>query len=368
MQTISESNVINEAQKLQIPQIQEKETQMLINSISQNSQQSSIITSNQQNSQPFTYQLIRQHSIKQEQLYYAFAVNIDCSILIAGSYKQIKVFEFIQGILKQIQKLNEHVQYIWTLNFMKRSDQFISGSEDKTIIIWKKNLNNSWDFQQKLIGHKGGIVCLLLNNNEDIIVSGSQDKKIKFWQKQNEWMCSQTITNHTNIVYGLSFNEQQNKLISCAGDSSILIIEQQEQNKSWIVTQKITVEQFGYRLCFIDSNTFTFQPYGKQYINIFQMNTEKYYIKTKDISVKGGQSDNCFFPQQYIKSKCMLVNKRNSIVSLIRNKKNGEFITEESIEFGSQDIFGYMTEDGQYLITWDNKQREIQIRKYLEKQ
>ncbi|CAD8067413.1 unnamed protein product [Paramecium primaurelia] len=95
-------------------------------------------------------------------------------------------------------------------------------------------------------------------------------------------------------------------------------------------------------------------------------NSNKQYTKIKDIPVKGG-SDNCFFASQYIKSKCMLVNKNGSNVSLIRKKQNGEFMTEESIEFGTQYIFGYMTDDGQYLITWDNQSKEIQIRKYQEK-
>ncbi|CAD8209463.1 unnamed protein product [Paramecium pentaurelia] len=176
----------------------------------------------------------------------AIAVNKDCSILVAGCDKQIKVFEFTQEILKQVQILNELGNYVCTLNFMKRSDHFISGSQDNSIIIWAKNQNNSWICQQKLNGHTSYIYCLLLNNNEDIIVSGSYDNKIKFWYNQNGWLCSQTITDHTNPVWGLSFNEQQNKLISCGHDKSILVIEQPELNKQWIVIQKIIVEQFGH--------------------------------------------------------------------------------------------------------------------------
>ncbi|CAD8144092.1 unnamed protein product [Paramecium pentaurelia] len=220
--------------------------------------------------------------------------------------------------------------------------------------------------QQKLNGHKGSIQCLLLNNNEDIIVSGSNDNQIKFWQNQNGWLCSQTINDHTQIINGLSFNEQQNRLISCGDDKFILVIEQNEQNKQWIVIQKITVEQYGFRLCFIDNDTFTFQPFCKEYIEVFEMNNNnKQYTKTKEIPVKSG-SDNGLFPQQYIRSKCMLLNKNSSIVSLIRRKKNGEFITEESINFGTSAIYGNMSDDGQYLITWDNKSKEIQVRQYQE--
>ncbi|CAD8133773.1 unnamed protein product [Paramecium pentaurelia] len=187
---------------------------------------------------------------------------------------------------------------------------------------------------------------------------------IKFWQKQNEWLCSQTITDHNHYVWGLSQNEQQNRVISCGEDKLILVMEQ--QNKQWIVIQKITVETEGFRLCFIDNNTFTFQPWQKEYMHVFEINsTNKQYSKTKDIPVDGG-GDTSFFPQQYIKYKCILVNKNASNVSLIRKKQNGEFIIEQSIDFGTYHIYGQMTDDGQYLITWDDKSKEYQIRKYQE--
>ncbi|CAD8104653.1 unnamed protein product [Paramecium primaurelia] len=349
--------------------IKTNDSQIQSNNNSQIIQQSSTLIITQSNLKPFNYQLIPQNSIKQDQSCYAIAVNKDFTILIAGCNNQIKVFEFIQGILKQVQVLSEHGKNIHTLNFMKGSDHFISGSVDNSIIIWARNKNNQWIFQQKLNGHTGSILCLLLNKNEDIIVSGSHDYQIKFWQKSNGWLCSQTITDHTSTVYGLSFNEQQNRLISCGDDNIILVIEQLELNKQWIVIQKITVEQFGCRLCFIDNNTFTFYPYGKDYINVFEMNnSNKQYIKTKDIPVKSGNIyDNSLFPSQYIKLKCILVNKNGQNVSLIRMKQNGEFMIEESIDFGTRNLFGYMTDDGQYLITWDVKSKEIQIRKYQEK-
>ncbi|CAD8199280.1 unnamed protein product [Paramecium octaurelia] len=326
----------------------------LIKTYSQNQQKSN----EQLNVKPFTYQLIQQASIKQNEYYCAIAVNKDCSILVTGCDSQIKVFEFKQGNLKQVQLLNEHTQYVKTLNFMKKSDHFISGSDDNQIIIWGRYENNSWICQQKLNGHTDTIYCLIINDNEDLIISGSDDETIKFWWKQNQWLCSQTITDYNSRVYALSLNESQNKLISCGQDKLILVMEQSEQNKQQTVKQKITVEIKGLRLCFIDNNKFTFQPFAKEYMDIYEMSSaNKQFIKTKDIPVKGGQ-DCCFFPQQYIKSKSILVNKNGSNVNLIKIKSNAEFIIYET--------YGYMTDDGQYLITWDDNSTEYQIRKYQE--
>ncbi|CAD8151590.1 unnamed protein product [Paramecium pentaurelia] len=348
-----------EAQTKWEQKIQEKDYQIQQLNNSQTIQQPSTFISNQSNFKPFTYQFIQQNSIKQDQYCYAIAVNKDCSIVVAGGEKQIKVFEFQQEILKQVQLLSEHGSSVVTLNFMKRSDQFISGSDDKQIIIWTRYQHNSWICSQKLNGHTDQIRCLIINNNEDLIVSGSKDKTIKFWQKQNEWLCSQTITDHTNYVWGLCQNEQQNRVISCGDDKLILIMEQ--QNKQWIVIQKITVEIEGLRLCFIDNNTFTFQPWQKEYMHVFEINsTNKQYTKTKDIPI-----EICFLNNIQNKN-CILVNKNASNVSLMRKKQNGEFIIEQSIDFGTQYIFGYMTDDGQYLITWDDKSKEYQIRKYQE--
>ncbi|CAD8118140.1 unnamed protein product [Paramecium primaurelia] len=330
-------------------------------------QQSSTLQTTQSNVKPFTYQLVKENSIKQDQWCNAIAVNKDCSILIAGCESQIKVFEVIQGILKQVQILSEHGRDVYTLNFMKRSDHFISGSQDKSIIIWARDQNNLWICQQYLNGHTNGIYCLQLNDNENIIISGGWDNKIKFWQKQNTWLCTQTIRDHKNAVLGLTLNEQLNRLISCGSDNFILVIDHIDLFNKWVVKQKIKVEQCGFRLCFIDNYTFTFYPDSRQYIIVFEINNiNNQYTKTKEIPVKGG-SDHCLFASQYIESKCMLVNKNGLNVSLISMKQNGEVMTQESIEFGTSHIFGYMTDDGQYLITWDDQSKEIQIRKYQEK-
>ncbi|CAD8128971.1 unnamed protein product [Paramecium sonneborni] len=315
---------------------------------------------------PFTYQHMQQYSVQSDWCG-AIAINKDCSTLVAGCNSQIKVFEFKQGMLKQIQTLTEHNNSVFTLNFMKKQNQFISGSCDKSIIIWQFNQNNQWISQQRLNGHNHNIYCVILNNNEDIIISGSSDKTIKFWMKQNEWLCQQTITDPSSCVYGLSLNQQQNRVISCSYDKQILILEQSQQNKEWIVIQNITVEQYGYRICFIDNNMFTFQPYGKEQMSIFEMNSiNNKYNKIKDINIKCGSDSNGLFFQQYINQKCMLMSKSGEYVNLIRKKQNGEFVTEQSIHFGTNSLYGVMSDDGEYLITWDKKSNQIQIRIYNE--
>ncbi|CAD8119142.1 unnamed protein product [Paramecium sonneborni] len=321
------------------------------------------------NLKPFTFELIKQNTSKQNQWYYAITFNKDCSIVAAGCEENIKVYQHKEGKLNQIQVLSEHTKGVITLNFMRNTNDFISGSDDSLIIIWQANGNNEWNCQQKLNGHSNYIYCLQVSNNDDLIISGSGDKTIKFWIKQSQWLCQQTITDHTDSVYSLSLNDQQNKVISCSQDHQILVIEYSLLDKKWSVIQKIKIDQFGYRLCFINDSQFTFQPRCREKMYIYEIESNtKQYRKTKEITVKCGSNDDyLLFPQQYLKSKCLLVNKNGTNVNLMRKKENGDFIIEQSIEFDNQLIFGQLSQDGEYIITWDYVSKEIQIRKCQEK-
>ncbi|CAD8204849.1 unnamed protein product [Paramecium pentaurelia] len=241
----------------------------------------------------FQFELITQNSTKQEKGCYSIAINKDNSIVLAGCDNLIKVFENQQGNLNQIQLLSEHTTTVYTLNFMQKSNNFVSGSHDKQIIIWQMNESNLWTFQQILNGHSHSIVFLLINNNENLINSSSYDNTIKFWNKQM----------NDNLTVLIKFSEQEYKLIACSNDSKILVIKFQQLENIWSVIQKIQVDQFGYRLSFINENLFTFQPECQEYMSIYEPNsTDKKFIKTKEINVKC--DSNCcdnLFPQKYIK-------------------------------------------------------------------
>ncbi|CAD8187255.1 unnamed protein product [Paramecium octaurelia] len=346
--------------------IQMKKSKLNIQAQPQSSQTISTKEKEQQ-FKPFTYKLIEKYSIKQNEFCRAIAFNKDCTLVVAGCNNLIKVFEFSQGQLKQFQVLSEHQNDVHTLYFMKKSAHFISGSADKSIIIWSLTQNSGWVCQQKLTGHTHYIRCMILDNTETLIISGSPDKTIKFWVKKNDWQCQQTITEHTSWISGLSLNEQQNRMISCGGDKQILIMEQFQKDQMWVVIQQIMVEQYGDRVCFINNDLFTFQPYSHETMHVYKKDNNQQYSKLKEIDVKGGSSgDSYLFPQQFIKTKSILLNKNGQNINFLSQRGESELINEYSIDFGTYYLFGQMSEDGEYLMTWDNKSTEIQIRRYDE--
>ncbi|CAK81356.1 unnamed protein product (macronuclear) [Paramecium tetraurelia] len=325
------------------------------------------IEKEQKSQNAFIFEKLDDFSIKESKECYVMAFNKDCSILIVGCRYEIRVYTFLKGFMNQIQKIsNKHTNNVWTLNFMKKSNRFISGSYDDTIIIWVSKKNNQYICQQKLENHISNVYCVVLNKNEDLIVSGSDDKTIRFWIEKDRWVCQQVITDHKDSVFSISLNQKQNKLISCSYDKTILVIEKSLSLQRWVAVQKINVEYFGCRLCFINDNQFTFQPQTKEYLSLYELNIiNNEYRKVQDIDVQCGSDGSCLFPQQFIKQKGILLNKNGQHVNFI-SVQNANFRTEQSIDFGTDQVFGQLSDDGQYLITWDNKSQEIQIRELKE--
>ncbi|CAD8207738.1 unnamed protein product [Paramecium octaurelia] len=235
---------------------------------------------------------------------------------------------------------------------------FISGSYLQ-IIIWSIDQQNLWICSQKLVEHSNYINCLILNHNEDLIISGSRDHKIKFLGQTESMDMLVTIIDHQNYVIGLSLNEKQNRVISCGQT----YLYQQQKNHNRIKNGMLYKRQQLSRMDLEYASSMIIYSHSNYIIKNEQ--NQQNYSKIKQIAVKSDFNDCCyFFAQQYVKSKCLLVNKNGKTVNLLRINQNGDFITQQSIQFGDQYIFGQMSENGKQLMTWDSNSKEIQIRKY----
>ncbi|CAD8118132.1 unnamed protein product [Paramecium primaurelia] len=335
---------IKDQVQFKLLQLQQNEC-ILIQQSSQQKEKQQIIKSpsSQFNLKPFTYQIIQHNSIQEQQSCHVIEINKDCSIVAIACQIQIRIYEFKQGIMKQIQVFNQSIYPVCNLKFMKKSNELISADAIGSIVIWSGNKNTQWNSLQTIKGH---ISCLIVNNNEDLFITSSLDKTIKFWIKKNEWIWQQTITDHIDNVYSLSLNDQEDKVISCGLD----------------------VDCFGYQLSFINNNLFAFQPMNGNLMYVYEMNSvSKQFTKTKDIIVNSSH-DNYYtlFPSQFIKQKQILVIKHGEYVNFIRKTEKDEFKVEQSIHFYTNILFGRLSDDGEYLITWDDSSKEIQIRKYKE--
>ncbi|CAD8194444.1 unnamed protein product [Paramecium octaurelia] len=307
----------------------------------------------------FEYQLLQENSIKEPEWCFSFAFNKDSTILAVGCQSYIKLFEFTNGKALLNWKL-EHADFVRAIYFMKNSQNFISGGEDSSVLVWHQGQNRQWHISQRLIGHSKPIKHIIMNKNEDLIISCGNDYTIKFWVKQTEWICSQTISTHTQNVVSLSINESQNKLISCSEDKSILVMELSPITNQWIVIQRIFVHEQGKRLCFIGDNQFTFQPKNKNILELYSWNsTSKSFYLEMDIPVDSSTDTNYYFPQKFIHQKQLLINKNGNYINMLRKRADGKFIKEKAIRFSTNQIFGTINDSGDYLVTWDQEHNEI---------
>ncbi|CAD8148245.1 unnamed protein product [Paramecium pentaurelia] len=297
---------------------------------------------------------------------YAMDFNKDATFLAAGFINgNIKVYNFNSEGLQLMQQLKEHYGAIYCIVFMKKSNQFISGGADKKINIWEINNYEIWQVKTKLQEDLNWIFCIITNINEDVIISGSNNGYIQFW-KINEGQCFQTLDVHKDRVLSISLNQSQSKLISCACDRKV-IVSLFKNKQIWIVSQSILLDYIPRRLCFINDNTFTIQCDTQKCLDIYELlQNEKEFEKTQEIEVKGEQGCYFCFPQKFISSKQLLLSKNgNQVNLLIRNKQN-QFRFNHSINFETGQLWGTISDDGQYLATWDNRSCQIQIRKFIE--
>ncbi|CAD8079964.1 unnamed protein product [Paramecium primaurelia] len=328
-------------------------------------------------------------TLKKDQISHAIAINTENSYLLISCSSYIEIYRIYEKQLRLIQQINCHKRRVSSLCFFKSNRFFISGSFDSYIILWSTALINRSKYLQKLIGHTQSISCILTRPIiEDLIISCSADFSIKFWSQQIEnnqqWVCFQTIREHRNIVWGISINQQGSQVISCGEDKQILVIEQnQKPSSNWFVKQLIQVNQSGFRLCYINNNIFVFQPESSANLNIYTQNKNQEYVLTKNIQVLG-EAQFCYpyFHSIYNYEKQILINKNGYFLNIIKfnnNIKESQKFTQyhnddldiyaqtvQVINFEDNYIFGTLSNDGQYLITWNKLSKELQVSKYQE--
>ncbi|CAD8102423.1 unnamed protein product [Paramecium sonneborni] len=312
------------------------------------------------------YEQLFDKSICQEDLCRSLIFNQDSSILISGHISnKIRIYDFKNEKITLNQELCEHTNIVQCLYFMKDCNQFVSGSFDKTIRIWSQDqFTTQWHCSKILRAHISVVQCLIMNLNEDLIISGSRDNTIKFWSKSKEWNCIQTLTNHDAWVSSLSLNSSQNLLISCQSwGNKVLVFQFDNNQQCWFLKQTI-ITSFGYSLSFINDEQFVYQPKGFPGLDIYKMDTtNNIFKKVEELKLNSICQDYDNFQMKFNNS--YLIHKNGQYLNITKIE-NDEFLLEQEIKYETEYIIGVVTNDGRYIVTYDNKSKEIQIRKYIQ--
>ncbi|OIP70024.1 MAG: hypothetical protein AUK43_10780 [Oscillatoriales cyanobacterium CG2_30_40_61] len=126
--------------------------------------------------------------------------------------------------IQQYNQLSGHTSIVSTVQFSPKGDLIASGSQDKTIKLWKLD-GSLW---KTLIGHESGIMGLAFSPHHPILASGSADKTIKLWKTDGSYL--RTLNGHKSSVQAVSFSPTQNLLISASLDHTL---------KMWTIDGKL---------------------------------------------------------------------------------------------------------------------------------
>ncbi|CAD8091072.1 unnamed protein product [Paramecium primaurelia] len=311
------------------------------------------------------YIMQQNHAIKQNDNFREIGFTTENDFLIAGYNKTIQIYKFYCGQLEIVQQIDKHEYNISQIYIMNKSKSFISGDLNGKIIFWTLE-ENEWKSIAELKEHSDYVNQIIMNKDENQMITCSDDKCIKFYtMEQQQWKCVQTIENHQNNVKAISLNSTENVLVSCGIDNIILIIVKDNIEQVWQVKQTIKNEIYGYRICFIKNNNFLFQPQGQQKMWLYQQQNENgEYEKTKEFDVNKINS-NCsrWFQMEYKEYNQILLCKNGNCINLFKVQDDCSLMAEQIIQFETQSIYGSMSNDSLYLILWDEKSKQFQIRK-----
>ncbi|GMG39421.1 unnamed protein product [Ambrosiozyma monospora] len=122
-----------------------------------------------------------------------------------GSKNTVSVFDPVEtnklgtGILHT---LKSHTKHVVTVKWIPGTNILISGSEDKTIKVWKYDSEkNKFELRQTLTGH-GATVTTFAIFDDNLFVSGCANGELKVWLKSTS---NEQNDNQSEFVLGESF-------------------------------------------------------------------------------------------------------------------------------------------------------------------
>ncbi|CAD8192395.1 unnamed protein product [Paramecium pentaurelia] len=302
--------------------------------------------------------------VPQEKWCFALAFNKEGSIMAGAAKKDVKIWNLKNGQLQDSGiTLKGHQLDVTCIVFSKNINWFITGSIDCRIIGWREiSSSKQWESLQPCEA-QSIVWCLLLNQNEDKILSGHSNGSIKFWNlntDKNKLMFHYQLNKHSKHIGQMSMNEDETQLVSCSDDKTIIVWEKKANERRFKFKQVLEnlKNDNGFRVCFLNQDTIAWCQENQGSIHIYKQQTEGFVEKTdlqinlKYLNQKDGQS---LFPSIYNKVKQIFILKHNKYVYILSNQKQSLQIQSEPIDCRSCKNYGNITEDGNYLIIWNDE-------------
>lgn len=121
---------------------------------------------------------------------------------------------------KTMNAIEAHSVPIRALTYSRDSSQLVSGGDDGYVKIYNAN---EAKLVTNLTGHQAWVTCAAFCSDNIRLATGSSDKTVRLWDVQLRECTNQF--QHSNIIWGVSFNSWGNRLAAVSADKSLSIYE-----------------------------------------------------------------------------------------------------------------------------------------------
>ncbi|CAD8093244.1 unnamed protein product [Paramecium primaurelia] len=191
--------------------------------------------------------------------------------------------------------------------------------------------------------------------------------RIDFINNQLTFLYS--LQKHSRSVNQLSLNESERLLVSCGYDT-LIIIWQKDANNKWTFQQVVNYNQQSIQdsvahVKFIKEDQFILLPYKFNCLYVFQQKDGQFQeIIEKKVQFKKnseGYVNQSFFPIIYIKDKNLICLRHINHIMLLKEQNDGQLQIVQELDCQYWNIYGTVTNNGQYLIYWGEKKYKYEI-------
>ncbi|NJS11114.1 MAG: protein kinase [Microcoleus sp. CSU_2_2] len=118
---------------------------------------------------------------------------------------------------KCVYTLVGHSKAVTSVAFSPDGQTLASGSEDKTIEMWRLETGKRW---YTLTGHSDWVTCVVFSPDGRTLASGSRDKTIQIWDlNKGKWWYA--LRGHEDRVYAVAFSPDGQVLASGSRDKTV---------------------------------------------------------------------------------------------------------------------------------------------------
>ena len=230
------------------------------------------------------------------------------------------IFQKIQKGYKMVDSFQAHKKFIGGLIFIQNNNKIVTSSKDNKLKVWDLKEDKK-EFQKE---DQSKIINLLSLKNGKFIASRGKDILIYELNEKNKYECSQSLTNHDDLVFALG-ELDDGTIVSGSKDKKIVFWEETPDKKRYEEKQIIKTNKEIQMITVLNGFKIAFSGFKDNEINILDTNTE--WIKKEEKINKRIESGKYF-------QVCEL-KKHNGIVNCI-SKLNLGYMASGGGNFGKK--------------------------------